>query len=60
VQGEIATEQRRGNGNSGFGFDPIFKPIGANKTFAEMSILEKNGFSHRAETFRAFAEWYKK
>jgi XTP/dITP diphosphohydrolase len=60
VQGEIVTEQKRGNGNSGFGFDPIFKPLRANKTFAEMSILEKNGFSHRAEAFRAFAEWYKK
>jgi XTP/dITP diphosphohydrolase len=60
VQGEIITEQRRGNGNSGFGFDPIFKPIGASKTFAEMSISEKNGFSHRAEAFQAFAQWYQK
>jgi XTP/dITP diphosphohydrolase len=60
VEGELITEQRRGDGNSGFGFDPIFKPIGARKTFAEMSISEKNGFSHRAEAFQAFAEWYKK
>ena len=60
VQGEIITEQRRGNGNSGFGFDPIFKPIGASKTFAEMSISEKNGFSHRAEAFQVFAQWYQK
>jgi XTP/dITP diphosphohydrolase len=60
VQGEIITEQRRGNGNSGFGFDPIFKPIGASKTFAEMSISGKNGFSHRAEAFQAFAQWYQK
>jgi XTP/dITP diphosphohydrolase len=60
VQGEIVTEQKRRNGNSGFGFDPIFKPIRASKTFAEMSISEKNGFSHRAGAFQAFAEWYKK
>jgi XTP/dITP diphosphohydrolase len=60
VQGEIVTEQRRGNGNSGFGFDPIFRPVGASKTFAEMSMSEKNGFSHRAEAFQAFALWYKK
>lgn len=60
AQGEIATEQKRGDGNSGFGFDPIFRPIRASKTFAEMNILEKNGFSHRAEAFRAFAQWYKK
>jgi XTP/dITP diphosphohydrolase len=60
VEGEIVTEEKRRNGNSGFGFDPVFKPIRAIKTFAEMSILEKNGFSHRAEAFRAFAQWYKK
>jgi XTP/dITP diphosphohydrolase len=60
VQGEIITEQKSAKERSGFGFDPIFKPVGADKTFAEMSILEKNGFSHRAEAFRAFAKWYKK
>jgi XTP/dITP diphosphohydrolase len=59
VLGEIVTEEKRGDGNSGFGFDPVFKPIRTSKTFAEMSILEKNRFSHRAEAFRAFAEWYK-
>jgi len=60
VEGEIVTEQRKGDGSCGFGFDPIFRPIGSGKTFAEMSISEKNGFSHRAEAFRIFAEWYKK
>jgi XTP/dITP diphosphohydrolase len=59
VQGEIVAEERRGDGRSGFGFDPVFKPVRTDKTFAEMSILEKNRFSHRAEAFRAFAEWYK-
>jgi XTP/dITP diphosphohydrolase len=59
VQGEIVTEEKRGIGNSGFGFDPVFRPIRANRTFAEMGISEKNAFSHRAEAFRAFAEWYK-
>jgi XTP/dITP diphosphohydrolase len=59
VQGEILAEERKGGGNSGFGFDPVFKPIRTGKTFAEMSVLEKNKFSHRAEAFRAFAEWYK-
>jgi len=58
VRGEIVTEEKRGNGNSGFGFDPVFKPTGASKTFAEMNISQKNVFSHRAEAFRAFAEWY--
>lgn len=57
--GEITCEERVGNGNSGFGFDPIFKPAGSTKTFAEMMIEEKNGFSHRATAVCKFAEWYK-
>jgi XTP/dITP diphosphohydrolase len=35
-------------GNNGFGYDPIFKPDGFDKTYAEMTIEEKNKFSHRA------------
>jgi XTP/dITP diphosphohydrolase len=34
-------------GQQGFGYDPIFVPFGAEKTFAEMSMNEKNQFSHR-------------
>lgn len=59
VEGKIASEERRGDGSSGFGFDPIFEPASSDKTFAEMSITQKNKFSHRAQAFRAFAEWYK-
>jgi XTP/dITP diphosphohydrolase len=58
--GKITNEERRGNGKSGFGFDPIFQPAGSEKTFAEMTIEEKNGFSHRANAVRKFADWYKK
>ncbi|MBS7616592.1 XTP/dITP diphosphatase [Candidatus Bathyarchaeota archaeon] len=57
VWGEITEKIRRGC--SGFGFDPIFKPFGSQKTFAEMSITEKNKYSHRAKAFRKFAKWYK-
>ncbi len=60
VLGEITKEERRGDDKSGFGFDPIFKPSGNSRTFAEMSVAEKNGFSHRAKATRRFAEWYKK
>jgi XTP/dITP diphosphohydrolase len=38
-------DQRRGGG--GFGYDPVFVPDGANHTFAEMDMDEKNKFSHR-------------
>jgi XTP/dITP diphosphohydrolase len=34
-------------GESGFGYDPIFVPTGSTKTFAQMSMEEKNIFSHR-------------
>ena len=34
-------------GNKGFGYDPVFVPDGSDKTFAEMSMEEKNIFSHR-------------
>jgi XTP/dITP diphosphohydrolase len=55
VEGQITAETC---GSQGFGFDPIFKPSGSSKTFAEMSVEEKNKHSHRALAFRRFAEWY--
>lgn len=58
--GKIISEEKRGNGKSGFGFDPIFRPLGSVKSFAEMTVEEKNVFSHRAKAVRKFAEWYKK
>ena len=57
--GEITLAERRQKGKLAFGFDPIFQPIGSSKSFAEMIIEEKNGFSHRAMAIRRFAEWYK-
>jgi XTP/dITP diphosphohydrolase len=43
-KGRIISEQK---GGEGFGYDPIFVPNGADKTFAEMSMEEKNRYSHR-------------
>lgn len=45
-RGTVAPAEK---GRSGFGFDPIFIPEGATKTFAEMSLAEKNRVSHRAK-----------
>lgn len=59
VEGEIVWNARKGSGNSGFGFDPIFKPEGTSKTFAEMDVMEKNKYSHRADAFHRFAKWYR-
>jgi XTP/dITP diphosphohydrolase len=58
--GEITAAERKPKGKSAFGFDPIFQPHGSGKTFAEMAIEEKNGYSHRAMAIQKFAEWYKK
>ncbi len=55
VEGKIA---KRKLGSQGFGFDPIFKPLSSSKTFAKMSVEEKNQRSHRALAFRKFAKWY--
>lgn len=56
VTGEITRAPR---GNGGFGFDPIFRPEGFDKTFAEMTAEEKNKISHRGRALQAFATWLK-
>jgi XTP/dITP diphosphohydrolase len=45
IDGEIIDQSM---GNNGFGYDPVFKPFGYDKTFAEMTDVEKNRISHRA------------
>lgn len=42
--GKILTEPR---GSMGFGYDPIFVPDGDIRSFGEMTMKEKSGFSHR-------------
>ena len=45
VKGEIIHQKK---GSNGFGYDPIFKPIGYDKTFGELPEEIKNSLSHRA------------
>ena len=43
-------------GAAGFGYDPVFAPDGcAGRTFAEMSVAEKNRVSHRGRALAALA-----
>ena len=56
--GEITLTERKQHEKAGFGFDPVFQPTGSSMSFAEMTIEEKNGFSHRSKAIRKFAEWY--
>ena len=44
VKGEILKDK---TGKDGFGYDPIFRPLGYKESFAEMSIAQKNEISHR-------------
>jgi XTP/dITP diphosphohydrolase len=48
-KGSISDNLRGGNG---FGFDPIFIPEGENRTFAEMTIDDKNSMSHRIKAVK--------
>lgn len=55
VEGNITTTPR---GSEGFGYDPLFCPIEhPDKTFAEISLAQKNEISHRARAFRAMTDW---
>jgi len=53
VHGIITTEKR---GSMGFGYDPIFQPTGFEKTFAEMTLKEKQEKSHRARALKKFSD----
>jgi XTP/dITP diphosphohydrolase len=54
VEGTILPDRR---GEHGFGYDPIFAPLGAGgRSLAELSPDEKNAISHRGNALRAFAE----
>jgi XTP/dITP diphosphohydrolase len=54
VEGSIdGTLIRESRGTNGFGYDPIFVPLGESRTTAEMSAEEKDAISHRGRAMRA-------
>jgi XTP/dITP diphosphohydrolase len=55
VEGILATEVR---GSGGFGYDPIFMPLGYSQTFGELSSEVKHGMSHRSRALALFKEWW--
>ncbi len=55
VEGEIT---RTPSGDSGFGYDPVFKPEGYDVTFAEMSSDKKNSISHRGRAVEKLIEYF--
>ncbi|MEM8908827.1 MAG: RdgB/HAM1 family non-canonical purine NTP pyrophosphatase [Bacteroidota bacterium] len=54
VRGQIAQGK---SGSEGFGYDPIFIPEGAQKTFAAMSTASKNQVSHRARALAKLVDF---
>jgi XTP/dITP diphosphohydrolase len=50
VEGTITDAPR---GGRGFGYDPIFQPLGDTRTTAELEPPEKDAISHRGAAFRA-------
>lgn len=54
VQGRITDHE---SGSEGFGYDPIFVADGFERSFAELTLEEKNSISHRARATRKLVEW---
>ena len=53
IEGKIVDPPR---GSGGFGYDPVFQPIGFERTFAEMASDLKNKISHRGKVITALRE----
>ncbi len=54
VEGQIVSAPR---GQQGFGYDPVFQPLGYDRTFAEMTMVEKNQLAHRARAMQKFKKF---
>lgn len=54
AKGEITLKKQ---GEQGFGYDPIFKPEGFEKTFAQMDLTEKNSISHRKRAVQKLVDF---
>lgn len=55
VEGILATEIR---GGGGFGYDPIFIPLGYDQSFGELSSDTKHTMSHRSRALQQFKVWW--
>lgn len=56
AKGELLHER---TGGGGFGYDPIFKPTGYDRSFAELLMEEKNAISHRGKAVKELAAFLK-
>ena len=56
VEGTIQLERR---GSIGFGYDPIFQPVGFERTFAELPLSVKNTIGHRGKAVQQLVQYLK-
>ncbi len=54
-EGRILKEPR---GTMGFGYDPVFAPLGFDQSFAELGEQVKNRLSHRAAALQKLNQWF--
>ena len=53
INGKVSLKPK---GENGFGYDPIFIPANYNKTFAEISVEEKNRIGHRGKAVKLLVD----
>jgi XTP/dITP diphosphohydrolase len=53
----IGTITQMARGDQGFGYDPLFVPMGELRTFAEMTMAEKNKIAHRGRALEKFKQF---
>ena len=58
--GEVSGVIKSAQGEGGFGYDPIFYPIGYESSFASMNSVEKNKISHRALAIKKLVSFLEK
>lgn len=56
-EGEIIGNEK---GDSGFGYDPVFQPLGFESTFAEMTLDQKSAIGHRGKAMRQLLDFLEK
>ena len=56
VEGKILKAR---TGRKGFGYDPIFQPLGYDQTFAQLPLVIKNSISHRGKAMQALITYLK-
>lgn len=57
VEGHITNQKA---GDNGFGYDPVFVPLGSGLTFAQISLEEKALLSHRGRAVKQLMDFLKK